>query len=480
MSFRNLARASALYTVGNFLPRVGAFLLLPLYVRFLTSEQYGTVSLVTSIAGFLTILFRIGLDGALMRLHFDETGERQRALYSTLTVVSVVAAALGSLLTAAIAGPFFPNLFSGLGFLPYGVLSIGIAAVSSTSFSPGIFYRATGRAWQFLAYALTIFTAASGSSVVLVLLGWGAAGMLLGQLIGGLLGLGITLVLIIRIAGTRFEPSVIRPALRFGLPLTPHLVSAWALRLADRFLIGLLIGLPAAQALGELGAYSLGYQLGYMVTIVVSSFNAAWSPWFFRIADRPEAPTLFRGMTTVVMAGLLAAGVGISALAPQIITLIARPEYRSAAGVLPVVAMASVLFAFYTMLTTLVFYMKATGRLSMITVSAAVINIALNVVLIPRIGILGAAWATFAAYGFFAIVTWRFAVTLYPVRIDLPRLATLSVLAVGALLLARSSDTVGSPTVSASLRLAVALAYAGVAVALAVRPARDLLRGRSG
>ena len=480
MSFRNLARASALYTVGNFLPRIGAFLLLPLYVRFLSRSEYGAVSLVTSIAGFLTILFRIGLDGALMRLHFDESGERQRALYSTLTSVSVMAAAAGSLVTAVLVGPFFPQLFSGLGFLPYGILAIGIAATSSMSFSPGIYYRATGRAWQFLFYALASFITASVSSVVLVLLGWGATGMLVGQLAGGLFGLLVTIVLVLRIAGTRYEPAVVRPALRFGLPLTPHLLSAWALRLADRWLISLLIGLPAAQALGELGAYSLGYQLGYMITIVVSSFNAAWSPWFFRIADRPEAPALFRGMTTIVMAGLLAVGVGISALAPQIIAIIARPEYQSAAGVLPVVAMASVLFAFYTMLTTLVFYAKATARLAMITVSAAILNVAVNIALIPRLGILGAAWATFAAYGFFAIVTWRFAATLYPVRIDLRRLGLLGLVALGALLLAGMTDLSDSATVTGLLRLAIAVGYASLAFAVALRPARDLLRHRLG
>jgi O-antigen/teichoic acid export membrane protein len=478
VSFRNLARASALYTVGNFLPRIGAFLLLPIYVRFLSTGEFGTVSLVTSIAGFLTIVYRVGLDGALMRLHFDEVGERQRALYSTLTVLSIVIAIGGAVLTGIVLAPIFDRLFSGLAFAPYGLLAIATGAASAASFAPGIFYRARGRAWMFLLYALATFVTASTASVGLVWLGWGASGMLIGQLAGAVFGLVVTIVLVARIAGFRYDRSVIGPALRFGLPLTPHAASAWALRLADRWLIGLLIGLPAAAALSALGAYSLGYQLGYVITVLVSSFNAAWSPWFFRIGDRPEAPTLFAGMTTLVVAGLLVVGVGSSALAPQVIAVIARPEYAAAAGVLPIVAMASVLYGLYTMLSTVVFYAKATGRLAFITVSAAVLNVIANVILIPRIGIQGAAWATFVAYGFFALATWRYAASVYTVRLDLVRLGALAVAALAALVLAGLTTQSPTDVAAIGVRLTAAAAFAVLALAISIAPARALLRAR--
>lgn len=474
VSFRNLARASALYTVGNFLPRIGSFLLLPIYVRFLSTTEYGTVSLVTSVAAVLTIVYRLGLDGALMRLHFDESGARLRSLYSTTTLLALAAAAIGSVLAAVVLAPFFGTVFSGLTFVPYGLLAIGIAAAGAVSFSPAIYYRATGQAGNFLFYALAIFLASSTASLVMVLLGQGAAGLLIGQLVGAAFGALLTSVLVLRIAGLRYDLTLIAPALQFGLPLVPHLVSAWALRLADRLLISLLIGLPAAQALSELGAYSLGYQLGYVITVLVSSFNAAWSPWFFRVAHRPEAPSVFREMTTLLMAGLLVLGVGMAALAPQIIAVIARPGYEAAAGVLPIVAMASVLFAFYTMLTTIVFYAKATRRLALITLSAAALNIAANVVLIPFFGVRGAAWATFVGYGFFAFATWRYAVRLYPVSLDLRRLGMLSLAALLALLGANLGRLLGSPGLDVFARVAVALSFAAIAAGVAIAPAREL------
>ena len=478
MSFRNLARASAFYTVGNFLPRIGSFLLLPLYVRFLSTSEYGTVSLVTSVAAVLTIVYRLGLDGALMRLHFDETGPRLRALYSTTTAVAVLAAAIGSALAALVLAPFFGTLFSGLAFVPYGLLAIGIAGAGAISFSPGIYYRATGQAGRFLLYALAIFLASSTASVVMVLLGLGAAGLLMGQLVGAAFGVLLTTVLVLRIAGVRYDRTSIPPALRFGLPLVPHLVSAWALRLADRLLISVLIGLPAAQALGELGAYSLGYQLGYVITVLVSSFNAAWSPWFFRVADRPEAPSVLPSNDDPIHGRPPRGGRGNGCAVASDHRLDRAPWVRVAAGVLPIVAMASVLFAFYTMLTTIVFYAKATRRLALITVAAAVLNIAANVLLIPFIGIRGAAWATFIAYGFFALATWRYAIRLYPVRLDLRRLAVLALAAMLALLGANLGRLVESPTLDVVARVAVALAFAMFAAGVALAPARDLRRVR--
>ncbi len=179
-------------------------------------------------------------------------------------------------------------------------------------------------------------------------------------------------------------------------------------------------------------------------------------------------------MTTIVMAALFVVGVSAAALSPQIIAFIARPEYAAAATVLPVIAMASVVFAFYTMLTTVVFYAKATGRLALITVSAAVVNLLANVLLIPALGIAGAAWATLVGYVFFALATWRYATTVYPVRLDFPRLALLAATAGMALIVANLSGLASPSEIRTVVRIAAVAAFAVVALAVARGPVRDL------
>jgi O-antigen/teichoic acid export membrane protein len=112
----------------------------------------------------------------------------------------------------------------------------------------------------------------------------------------------------------------------------------------------------------------------------------------------------------------------------------------------------------------------------MITVSAAVLNVAVNVVLIPRIGILGAAWATFAAYAWFAGATWWYARRVYPVRLELRPLAVLSLATLLALALAALTDPAPANLTSILLRGLIAVGFGVVAAGIAFRGARRMLR----
>ena len=73
-----------------------------------------------------------------------------------------------------------------------------------------------------------------------------------------------------------------------GLPLLPHTLAGWLLNVSDRWLLGLLLGLSVTETLGAIGVYSLGYQLGYAVGLAAISFNAAWLPVLYRLAETME------------------------------------------------------------------------------------------------------------------------------------------------------------------------------------------------
>src|SRR5918999_1496140 len=96
MTLRGLLRGSLLYTLGNFLPRIGAFLLLPVYTATMSPAQFGVVSLMLSLSGLLALVYRMGLDGALLRLHFDVDAQRRPALYMTMTAATLVVSLAGS------------------------------------------------------------------------------------------------------------------------------------------------------------------------------------------------------------------------------------------------------------------------------------------------------------------------------------------------------------------------------------------------
>lgn len=477
MTIRALARGSAIYAAGNLLARLGGFILLPIYLQLMSRDEYGIVALATSITGLLTIIYRLGLDGALMRMHFDTPDPQRPALYRTIMLATLGIAGVASIALGFAVGPFFDALFFGVPFLPYGLLALAITFVGSVDFIPSVLFRATQQPEKFLVFNLASFGVASAFSLVLVAGGMGALGVLLGQLLGGLVILVAVLLIAVNPGGAGWHPAVLPGALRFGVPLVPHQVSTWALRLSDRWLIGLLLAVPLAERLGAIAAYSVGYQLGFLVAIVATSFNAAWTPYFYRVGELPGGPAVYRAMVTISSAGFLWLALALAAVAPELVRLIAgdRQAYEVAAEVLPVIAFACACQGIYTMLVGPIFLRRRTAVLPFLTVTSAVVNVGANILLVPRLGVMGAAWATLAAYALFALLTYVYARRVYPTHLDFPRLAVYAGITLAGVAAARILDRPG--IVTAFLFHAMVVVAAGVLLAIVlIAPLRQLRR----
>jgi O-antigen/teichoic acid export membrane protein len=480
MTLRALLRGSVLYTLGNFLPRVGAFLLLPIYTAAMSPAEFGIFSLMVSLSGLLAIGYRLGLDGALLRFHFDVEPLRRPSLYLTLAAVTLAAAAALTAVAALVLAPFFDRLFPAVPFLPYGALALAITAATAFQYVPSALFRATERPGRFLAFALGIFGLVVGGTLLFVLaLRMGAVGGLLAQLLSGIGVVGATAFILGRMRRARVEPELARRALRYGLPLVPHGLAAWVLNLSDRWLIGLLIGLPAAAAQSAVGVYAFGYALGQSVALLAMSFNAAWVPVWYARGDSDHGPALLREMTSLVLAGLALLAVAVAALAPEVTRVLATARWGAqadvAADVIVVVAAASLAYGLYFMLVSTVFLRRRTAGLPLLTLVAGAANVGANLLLIPRLGLLGAAWSTLVGYATLTALTWWYARRDYPVALDLRRLAAIGGLAVGAVLAARmvTPDEAGV-TVSGLAHLALACGFAAAMVPLLRGPVTRL------
>ena len=480
MTLRALLRGSLLYTLGNFLPRIGAFLLLPVYTAAMAPAEFGIFSLMLSLSGLLAIGYRLGLDGALLRCHFDVAQAQRPSLYRTSAAVTL-AAAIG--LSAAVAlaiGPFFDAIFPGVPFVPYGVLALAITAATAFQYVPSSLFRATDRPGRFLAFALGIFGLVVAGTLLFVLaLGMGAVGGLLAQLLSGIGVVVATAWILGRMRRGTIRPELARAALRFGLPLVPHGLAAWVLNLSDRWLIGLLIGLPAVAAQAAVGVYSFGYVVGQSVALVAMSFNAAWVPTWYARGEGAHGPALLREMTSLVMAGLALLALSVAVLAPEVTAVLATARWGeqadAAADVMAVVAGASLVYGLYFMLVSTVFLRRRTAGLPLLTLAAGAANVIANLLLIPRLGLMGAAWSTLVGYTALAGLTWWYAARDFPVRLDLVRLALIGGGALTAALLARLVTPDGAGLAgAAAFHLGLAAAYAALLVPLLRGPVARL------
>lgn len=479
MGLRALLRGSLLYTVGNMLPRLGAFLLLPVYTAAMAPAEFGVFSLMLSLSGLLAIVYRLGLDGALLRLHFDVSSRRLPALYLTHAAVTLAAVAAFSLVLGLVGAPIFGAIFPGVDFLPYGVLALAITATMAFQYVPSALFRATERPGRFLAFALGAFGSGVAVTIVfLLVVPLGAVGGLLGQLATGIAVVLVTLAILLRFRRPAFDRTLAREGLAFGLPLVPHGMAAWVLSLSDRWLIGIFIGVPAVAAQAAVGVYSFGYLIAQVVSLVAMSFNSAWVPFFFARGEGPRGPRILTEMTTLSLAGLGLLAIGIAAFAPELTQVLAvgrwGEEARVAADVMQLVAVAFLAHGLYFMVVSVVFLQRRTAGLPLITLAAGAVNVTLNVLLIPRVGIIGAAWATLAGYLVLAGVTWRYARSGYALRLDLPRLALIAASVVGLVLLGRLVTPAGGLVVSSLAHAATMVGYLALAWLVVRRPVTRL------
>jgi len=242
------------------------------------------------------------------------------------------------------------------------------------------------------------------------------------------------------------------------------------------------IGLTAAAAQAAVGIYSLGYQIGQLVSLIGVAVNLAWMPFFYEHGERPEGPAILREMSSLSVGALAIVAVLAGVLAPEAIAILAPkswgPDAGLAASVVPLVAFAALIQGLYFMVASPIFLHRRTRTLPLLTIAAGAVNVGLNVVLIPRIGILGAAWSTIAGYLTMLVLSFWYAGRSYPVTLDWGRMAALFAVAAAALLSAHTLELQG--LIAAGLvHLAIGVGFSLFVLALLRGPwkaARQLVR----
>jgi len=246
--------------------------------------------------------------------------------------------------------------------------------------------------------------------------------------------------------------------LRFGLPTMPAELSLYALNFVDRIIIVRTVGLA------EAGLYSLAIKFSQAVNVLVRGFQLAWPPLAYSIRDDDEARRAYAAVVTYFLAVCAFVVVGIWLLARWIARALAAPEFFQSYEAVGLISTAVTLYALYMVLLVI---LGRTGRTEFnfpATIAALVVNVALNLILVPPFGIVGAGIALVASYLVVVALMYGFTQRLFPVPYEWARLAKVvlisaSLVAFGELLL----PTDGFPGLA--LRLLLCLAYPALLLA---------------
>jgi O-antigen/teichoic acid export membrane protein len=447
-----LARSALIYGLGNYGVKLVGFLLIPVYTRYLAPADYGVMSLVSTFGQALFIFLNLGQSTALFRFYYDDDTPqgRERVIAGSLWIVLVVSTPI-TLLALTLSKPT-AGLLLGDSSLAW-LVAIGILTVACRQLLrlPFAILRADDRDTRYATWSVLRTALSAGLAIVLVVgFHMGVSGVLTSQLVAEALCCVILVPPIARTLRAGRVGSEMRQQLTFGLALVPGAMAGFTLDLSDRFF------LRHYSTLEEVGLYSLGYRLGEIIFFVVAAVQLAWPQFVYGNRKSPQAKELFSYAATYYLLGMLFCVLGLSTLAPELVRLMAAPEYHSAAPVVPLIALAGLCEGLRFVFTIGIAFQKRPLIRSAAMGAAALVNVGLNVLLIPRYGMMGAAWSTLV--GFVTLISIEYVVSrrFYPVPYQHARFAKLAGV-VMLLYVASGLVPPGAPVVVAAEKVALLL-----------------------
>lgn len=411
---QSLFRDSFLYTLSTLLTRGMAFFLLPVYTRVLSPGEFGVLDYLTALSAIAAILVTLEIMQGLARHIPDYLNDVELKRRHASTCLWFVAGTYSAML-ACVWLYREPLAHSFLGDAGKSEL-MGLAALSC--WVAGLLNVVHGQLrWELKSGTSALLSLLSAvitiacTLLLVVWLRWGVAGAIWAQVLGGMLALLPSLYLTRSSFGWLFDKQALRSMLAFSVPLMPSSLAVVFALYFDRLILKDLLGLE------ELGVYAVGQKISLVVTLALVGFRSALTPLIYAHHARPSTPSELAQIFQVFCLAALAMVLGLSVFAEELLALIAGPAYQPAAKVVPLLIFSVLLANMYIFAPGLDIH-RRTGTVSAINLGVAGLSLALNYLLIPYLGIVGAALASLLSFGFGFCLYMHFSQRLYPVPHD--------------------------------------------------------------
>jgi len=369
----------------------------PILTRRVGVGEFGQLALALVVAQLLGVTFSLGLPFAAQEVFPGEDGDRRSRGVLAISAVLAVAASLVVVLAAPVWGPAV-----GLDRALDARLAALWAACFALTLTSLAMLRSRDKLWMaiFIAALQSVGAQAAG---VLLLYWWAPTitsylcGLIIGQGAAAFVGLlALTpdwsaLAAIRRYGG----------AFLFGLPMVPQELSGWILGVGDRVVVRHVLGSAAVAR------YSVAYNVGSLGFILLVFVFQAWMPRIYAVTDRRARFQLLASSRDMMNLLLIPVVCGLAAEAPVVLGVWVPKSFQPA-ELTPIVAILATCTFFFGQFTANLRALMSegrTGRAAVATLVAAAVNIGLNIVMVPFLGITGSAIATVLSYALCARLT---------------------------------------------------------------------------
>lgn len=429
------ARSTIIYSIGSVGTRLIGLILLPLYTDRLTTEQYGMWSLLEITSQIFVIAVGLRMSTAMLRFY---SGEKDKGKRSTIVFTAFWVTLLSVLVFNLLTHPlkyylsdlffdtrefsgYFTLLFIWTSFEVFNRIVLDLLRVKE---KPVFYITVTITKFVFVLFLNIYFIIGRGM---------GIEGIILGQLLGSVVLFLITLPLMIREMKWSLDKVLFREMFKYSLPLILSGLATFMLSASDRYLVKIYLDYH------EVGLYSISYKISNVLKIVlIQAFQLGFLPIAFNMFDKKDSKRFFSKVLTYYVFILCWAGLAISLFSREILYLFSsNPAYYSAYIYIPLITLAVCFYGIQNFFVIGLHYAKKTQNIAVIVLLAMFVSIGSNMVLIPRIGLWGAAISFVVASLVMLLLNFFRSQKYYPVNYETRKIAIIFFIAVGLYLASR-------------------------------------------
>lgn len=393
---RKTARYAAIYALGVFINRAVSFIMLPIYTRFLSPRDYGTIELLTMTVDVFGMIASVGLTAAVFRFYYKYNEQKKRnEVISTISILLIMFYFLASTLGLSMSHIFADTildstnesiLYFRLIFITFFLQAfIEVPLIFIMAQQRPLFYVSVSTGKLLLQLSLNIY--------FVVYLEMGVLGVLYSGLISFfIVGLALSSYTF-KTVGTSFSKPMAKSMVLFGAPFIISNIGDFILTFSDRYF------LKAYADLSIVGIYSLGYKLGFVLWMFpVQPILHIWNPQRFEIAKKPDVQETNAKVFFFYNLLIISTALGISLFSHDLFRIMSSPGFWDAYKIVPFIMIAYIVQAWTAFGNFGVMYQGKTHYIASGTASAAVSIIILSFILIPHLHAYGAAIATILAF----------------------------------------------------------------------------------
>lgn len=385
----NMKKASSYYFVGNLLNKGMSFFTVPIFTRMLNTSDYGIVTTYNSWIAILSMIIGFALHSGI-RIAFVDYRDKMKDFMATTTAFTLFSGGVISVI-ALFLSHFINTTRISTGLIVICLFhSIASALIQDYSMYLMMQYRYKFRtAIMILPNLVSVILSIIAIKFVLT------DKLYLGRIIPTavtfmLFGVCIC-VLVFSKSKCIYNKEYLKYALGVSMPLILHGIALNILSQSDRTMITWLA--DSSQT----GIYSLIYNFSMIATVITTSLEGIWVPWFYgHMAKKDIDGINVRAKDYITL--MTTCMIGIILIGPEIVKVLASPSYLDGIVIIPPIVLSNFIIFSYTLYVNIEHYHKKTKSITLNTVIAAIINLGLNYMLIPRFGYIAAAYTTLISY----------------------------------------------------------------------------------